>query len=962
MPYKIYTYIDPYRIKDTDFWDGPFAHIKYYPQLCASRTLVNGLVSVMEDAIVSLICPIDDIVNDRIFRVWTKDISLRIRQYSAITRIYRNWSKKDELSDNYLSSLLHNCDSMLDSLRLFIELGIKGASLTTDGMSLEHRLFAYLLKRLERRELFTLPEMPEPNELPKILSAQAEKEKEEKERIHSEKAKETDDRYWEKEEQFLSMMIDHTKKWDGKHIVIHGIHQFTPLQLRFIDYLDKIGVEVIFLYNYIPEFREIYSSWDYIYQQFNVKENDFHSDSKIKSYIPSGQVQNPGNAIAQNLALLCDDTVQRTDERIRRNYELYKNVMVSEFDNISEFAGYISKEFSDAEAAIDKDIPLSNKPFMKKSGTAAVLKEMEEVVYTANKDVDDLLQVYHPEYARNRHFLAYPVGQFFAALYAMWNPDTQSLDLDYNLIRECVNSGILTKYPAETLLKTLMNVRPLFNHIKTMQGFRELVEEQYQNIYNDVQNPFSGPSNLKLMNIYNSSKVTESDIESLCSAVCEIDKIAGKLFADSGNERFSFKEHFSKLEKFVQERKSDMLSEEESELISQLLGKLDLIQMSDDEIGTFDDLRKGLYFFLKQKDEPDSNWFVKNFEQIDGDVLCSKSQIKPGSSKTYHFACVSDADMNKSTDELLPWPLSEKFIEKAYTPKELPFQVYYAALGERSNFLRYELFYGLFFNQCDSKISFVKRYGDNINDIYGLLTFIGLQKADGASCEDSKTDRHGLATMNVYEDNLSLNKEKLADMFLCPYRYFLDYVMNPKPIFSGTILFEKLYENLLVEKVWYQLRGKSIKKGQLSQEIRNKSTILEGYFPFFRDTEIHDLNTRASNYLEKRIFTKWKFDKFDVPEYDSNLMSIRELFGKAKFIEDVRNFPKAHPLEAFNEIAKKGKGQYSLITISGTQDDLINAALRYINKEPDNMAHTCSWCELCPCRGICLEPFADQEN
>ena len=57
MPYKIYTYADPYRISETDFWDGEIDKIKYYPHLCASRTLVNGLISVMRDDISSLLCP-----------------------------------------------------------------------------------------------------------------------------------------------------------------------------------------------------------------------------------------------------------------------------------------------------------------------------------------------------------------------------------------------------------------------------------------------------------------------------------------------------------------------------------------------------------------------------------------------------------------------------------------------------------------------------------------------------------------------------------------------------------------------------------------------------------------------------------------------------------------------------------------------------------------------------------------
>ena len=92
MSYKIYTYADPYKISQTDFWD----EIKYYPQLCASRTLVNGLLHVMGDEIVSLTCPLDDIVNKRVFNDWTNNISLSIQQYTELGKIYRNWHNREE--------------------------------------------------------------------------------------------------------------------------------------------------------------------------------------------------------------------------------------------------------------------------------------------------------------------------------------------------------------------------------------------------------------------------------------------------------------------------------------------------------------------------------------------------------------------------------------------------------------------------------------------------------------------------------------------------------------------------------------------------------------------------------------------------------------------------------------------------------------------------------------------------
>lgn len=39
MPFKIYTYEDPYKLDKADFWD----EISALPHFCSARTLVNGL-------------------------------------------------------------------------------------------------------------------------------------------------------------------------------------------------------------------------------------------------------------------------------------------------------------------------------------------------------------------------------------------------------------------------------------------------------------------------------------------------------------------------------------------------------------------------------------------------------------------------------------------------------------------------------------------------------------------------------------------------------------------------------------------------------------------------------------------------------------------------------------------------------------------------------------------------------
>lgn len=58
MPFKIYTYEDPYKLDKADFW----SEISALPHFCSARTLVNGLKDVLGDSIKGLICPLDELV------------------------------------------------------------------------------------------------------------------------------------------------------------------------------------------------------------------------------------------------------------------------------------------------------------------------------------------------------------------------------------------------------------------------------------------------------------------------------------------------------------------------------------------------------------------------------------------------------------------------------------------------------------------------------------------------------------------------------------------------------------------------------------------------------------------------------------------------------------------------------------------------------------------------------------
>lgn len=213
--------------------------------------------------------------------------------------------------------------------------------------------------------------------------------------------------------------------------------------------------------------------------------------------------------------------------------------------------------------------------------------------------------------------------------------------------------------------------------------------------------------------------------------------------------------------------------------------------------------------------------------------------------------------MNRSVNDQLPWPLTESFIRAAYTPADLPFQVYYTALSERCGFLRYALFYGLCYNCGGLRLSFVRQYGDQTAEPYALLPILGLQPKAAPDREAAAAAPLTLSVERRPVETIPYVRAQMMDMFLCPYRYFLDYVVEDGPVIQGDFLCRKYYENLLIEAVWKRIAGKPREAvlERLSALVDEESRALEPYFTFWKQTEIYDLKLRAGNYLLHSVVT-----------------------------------------------------------------------------------------------------------
>lgn len=959
MPYKIYTYADPYNLDQADFWD----EISSLPHFCGARTLVNGLKDVLGDSIKGLICNLDALIDhDDVYKSWTGNIGLRLQQYSALSSYFKRLLDGGKLKKEFHMALSQNQNYFLEAIRLFIELDIPASSIDGTKGNLEQQLFVYMLGKAQKNKLFRFPNTPAKEALKGVMVDLA---KTEVEDCHKHKKSQREIKRCER-------ALEITKKKSFNAIVVHGVHQFTPAQLRLLITMEKMGITIIFLFNHQKEYSKIYSSWNDIYSCFNAVS---HHDTVVPEYrLPT--MQNPSNALACAIGELCEDRQSIGSAQLKQWHQLYKSIELREFANITEYAHFVSNhvetarnKYRDSRGVMDRGNEVWD--------NAGVLRCLEEQVYTANRDIHTLLNIYYPEFSPERHFLSYPIGQFFSAIYRLWDYEKGSITFDVNAIKECLSSNILKAAPGEVLLRTFYNVDVLFEHVTTYEEFERDIAGTYLQNYDRIVSAKSTDAvfPLRQLVVYNKYKVTKKDVEMMVKAIREINEIATQLFVqDNSHEDFiNFGDHFSKLEEFLKQHELALANEKERELISALQLRLDQIKPENSKFsGTFRDLREGIHFFLKQKSdaEQDPDWIVKNFEQIDGDILQSKRQFDNEEKKTYHFACLSDRDMNQTVNDQLPWPLTDEFLSVAYLPQDLQFQVYCKTLDRRSEFLRYALFYGLCYNRSDVRLSFVKQYGEETTEPYALLSILGFEPKPGPI---EKVDHIAPFNINVpqqYTKGIKYKSLKMMDMFLCPYRYFLDYVMSDSPVVHGNFLFQKYYENLLIEAVWKRIAGQKRSEAlkYLGKIIDQESAKFEPYFRFWKDTEILDLKRRARNYLEHEKINNGNGPT--VEPFNDTHMQMRKQFGAAKFIVDISEVERKNPYSSFDALAvrKYPVKEYSLHSLPESnfpqyKQQLVNAlrseAKCYINQtdDKDKTAIPSDWCNYCPHRGTCMESY-----
>ena len=437
--------------------------------------------------------------------------------------------------------------------------------------------------------------------------------------------------------------------------------------------------------------------------------------------------------------------------------------------------------------------------------------------------------------------------------------------------------------------------------------------------------------------------VTSEEIDILVAALEQLDQITKLFYADFEDTENNFKKFYKRIKEFLEIRilEAEDLEDEFRDVVKRVLIRLEEVDKID-VTGSFDVLKETMAYYLKQEAKKgiSANWIVRDFEQIDGDILKSRKQNKD---IVYHFACLSDNDMNVTRRDRFPWPLNVTFFEVAQDPIDWKYQVYVKSRREYKNFKRYALIYGLQFNRVKFKLSYVKNVDDKENEMFYLLKILEATR----TYPEAKTANALPET--VRNLHLELNPENNYGQYdfyryrICKYRFLLESTIEKRAVFRDHFLLLKYLEILLENAARVTLQGQIATEDMLLDTLNDEYRKLERKFEFVKGihTERMDIITNAKNYLQKSVLR----NSTTFPMIGSTVniyMKKREEFIYLQL--------------------GNGNGSFSGYFKPVPQSE-IDVRLSSNRVNATGYVKSCDeWCQYCAVREICLEPYKYGRN
>lgn len=887
MSITVYTYKDPYRLKENkSLWK----EISTCPYFCVAQTLVNGLKAVYGDSFkIGRVTTVKNLT-DSLYEKWI-GTTCAVKQHADLDNIVVGFKENHSLSsselENVKKSFLFNRDEVFSSIRTMFELRINPESIVDEYLTPEQRfiveIYNLIINSNMSKDFCLKQDFTEDEINDAILKA-----------MNTAKNNANAD---------YEISCDNLDT-----IVIHGVHQFSPLMLRAIEEISRYK-KVILLINYQEQYKNIYQTWIDIYSAFDCEIQNFDGIEFIPS--DKSSISYDGNILAQNMGKLLNG---HKDEIILKDpYE------ITEFDNMTEFASYVAKVFEDAS----------------KKSPEHPMSAMKEQIYAADSSVNDILKVYFPEQFGERQFLNYPLGHFFIAVANMWDAETNGIIIsDINDIKECLGAGILSEQKTGRLVSTFGKMEGLFDGCLSVDDMLARIKKVKKN-----KKFLSDEKRAEALAHVSYYSVSQEEIKELEDALNDLEELASFFYEDFEKRPSNFKSFYKKLKQYLQEEilEDRELSDEFTDIISRVLSRLDEVE-NIDASASFECLKSTMSIYLVQETKPgkSANWIVRSFEQIDGDVLRTLNEKE---ASILHFACLTDEDIDSVKQKEFSWPLNSSFFEVAQNPVDWKYQVYVKARKEYKNFKRYALIFGLEFNRGKYKLSYVKRDGDLEREPYYLLKLLGIKKGREV---DKRINSKLEPVSDIDIIGGASGKYSCYDYYrykICRRRFLFESLVEDNTIYKDNFLLAKFFEIWLENETKECMQGIPCSEIILSEKIKELYDELKKYFPFAMDVNRIDIINNVRN----RLNTGKTFPV--LTQEDRKFMMIRELF----IYKQLKN-PKKYNQDVLKDVFVDVK-----------QEKIDEVLSEETLREKPFSFSTNVWCKYCTNREICLDYYAHIE-
>ena len=824
-------------LKEQFFWE----EITACPHFCISQTMVEGLKSYYHRQNFHVLDTIDNLLN-QLFPDWCDNPENQIRQYLSISEQIPLINKP-----SLKSTFKFNQRELHDALRFLVELDIDVPDFSTMTINEEQKEYLRIYKVLLNRKEWQFGETKTLKEALQVLVGKSIEEIENELKKDSLMPRQRAD--LESETAYLSQL----DLFQIKQVVFHGIHQFTPLILKGIEAMESMGIEVIYLVNYNPQFARIYDTWQKIYDSLGFGE------WPCKKEIDPTSGFSLGRAVGK---LLEGQGI----------YEVGAVTKYEKYSNLTTFCDHVSNLFG-------------------QEANENIGRMKEQFYATNNNAANDLLKAYFPAQFGEKHFLSYPIGQFILGLYNMWDAANESLSIDDGWLKECLALNI---FPKEGMPKPIEIYDKLALYVSDCQNMQQLLDRMDKLIAHKEE--IESKEHLADLKGFSFYGLPIEEVKYFKAILISLDQITKEIFNNPQNGYINYREHYKTLlKKIIDVAGSRYLSETQDSYVKEILERLEEIETLDVE-GSIEDLKQTIHFYLNKVDtDIKANWIVRNFEQLDGAVLLSQSNPK-----VLHLAMVSDRQMSPTVNETLDWPLTEEMLSP-YLTRNTNLSIVMNSKREYRRFLRYSLFYAAYFTKSDLHFSYVESLDDDTKESpYFLLKAIGLDVRDAKTQGEFYNPR---PAPDPTFDNIDFREPTNLDIqnyALCSMRFVFDGLICPDDGFYGDFHSRFYYRSIMLKKVWEKSVGLSI--GEIRHIANEVLTEHRSYFPFWKDIDFYDLEQQIVNDLKRSC-------KPQLKPLNVNYINMRKNFLYARL-----DSPKGNLLKVLHDVNNKPEIKNQLLS------------------------------------------------